>query len=383
MAKWLKKLFHCYEPVFPKDSSWMLNDDLTVNVSNLRHCKEFEVLKNTRQSKLYHKEGSVWNHTLLVCKEMHKIINDQLSHLSKREKRILMVAALCHDLGKATTTYFDKKDKDWHCKNHGAVGEKITRDLLFDETDFWFREEVCWLVRWHMPFHYILKKGHKERYDELTRLAQGVSTIEKLLWLNVADSLGSRSEENSEEAVEYRFNEIKELATANRCFTKPYKSFENKSKFDMIFMIGVPGCGKDTYIQKYLPNIEVISRDDIREELSYGKVEGKKLLLDNSGEKKVTEIVNSRIKECCENERSFVINQTNLKSKYRTELKKTAFKYGKPNIVYIYVEAPSIDECKKRRGNGKWNSIIDRMWESFEFPDKSECNQLVFYKQQK
>jgi len=379
--KWLKNLFKIGMKTFPKDTSWMLNDDLSVNVKNVRRCREFAVLKETNQNRIFHNEGNVWNHTMLVCKEMHKIINDELSHLSNRDKRVLMIAALCHDLGKATTTYFDKNEKQWHCKNHGFEGEKITRDLLFDEPDIWFREEVCWLVRWHMSFHYLLQKGHKERYDELTRLAQGISTIQKLLWLNVADSLGSKSEHNSEELVEYRFNEIKDLAVANDCYTKRYKQFNSKGSFNMYLMIGVPGCGKDTYIENMLPTLENISRDDIREIIAYGDVKGRKLLLENSEEKNVTDIVNSRIKKCCEEKRSFVINQTNMKKKYRTELKETVLKYGKPNIIYVYIEAPSLDECKKRRGNGKWDGIIDRMWKSFEFPDKSECDNLIIYKQ--
>ena len=149
----------------------------------------------------------------------------------------------------------------------------------------------------------------------------------------------------------------------------------------MYMMIGIPGSGKDTYIQKFLPNIESICRDDIREEMTYGKVEGRKLQLDNTKETIVTDIVNSRIKKCCEEKRSFIINQTNVKKKYRTQLKETALKYGNPNFVYIYIEAPSINECKERRGHGKWDSIIDRMWGDFEFPDKSECDDFVFYKQ--
>ena len=70
-----------------------------------------------------------------------------------------------------------------------------------------------------------------------------------------------------------------------------------------------------------------------------------------------------------------------MKKKYRTQLKETALKYGTPNIVYIYVEAPSIEICKERRGHGKWDSIIERMWGDFEFPDRSECDDFIFYKQ--
>lgn len=378
---WIKKLFQPKMVEFPKNSSWMLNDDLSPNIKNLKRCKEFAALKGVKQSKRWHKEGNAWNHTILVANEMHKIINNQLSGISLNEKKILMIAALCHDLGKATTTYFDENEKTWKCKSHGNAGEKITRNLLFDERNPWVREEICWLVRWHMNFHHLLDKENTTQFEELKRLSNGNSTIEKLLWLNVADSLGSKSKENSKEIVEEKFNEIKNLATGYSCFNKPYKKSKRKSKFSMYIMIGVPGSGKDTYIKKFLPNLESISRDDIREEMTHGNVQGRKLQLDNTKEAIVTDIVNSRIKACCEKSTSFIINQTNMKKRYRTELKETALKYGTPNIIYVYVEAPSIEECKERRGHGKWDSIIDRMWGDFEFPDRSECDELIFYKQ--
>ena len=380
---WIKKILGLQPKLtkFPKNTSWLLNDDLSVNVKNIRHCREFAVLKNIKQTPKYHAEGNAWNHTLLVAKEMHNIINNQLSGISPRDKRILMIAAACHDLGKATTTYWDTKENDWKCKNHGAVGERITRELLYDETDKWMREEICWLVRWHMDFHHFTEKNNNEKYSKLTALSQGNSSIEKLLWLNVADSLGSHSKENTRGSIMARFDEIKEMAETYNCYRKPYQAFKNKSTFNMYVMIGVPGSGKDTYIQKFLPNLDTVCRDDIREELAYGEIRGNKLLLDKTKEAMVTDIVNKRIQKLCTEKKSFIVNQTNMKKKYRTLLKETAFKYGIPNIIYIYVEAPSIDECKERRGHGKWDGIIDRMWNEFEFPDRNECNELIFYKQ--
>lgn len=368
---------------FPKDTSWFLNDDLSVNINNIKRCKLFQDLKEIKHSKRWHKEGNPLNHTLLVAKEMYEIINGQLCHLTTRDKKILMIAAICHDLGKLTTTYFDESENDWKCRNHGAAGERLTRNLIFDEPDYWMREEICWLVRWHMQFHHFLDQPYDKNFSTLTTLSQGNSSVEKLLWLNVADSIGSISSEGNKGSIKEKFNAVKDMADIHGCFTKPYRGpKQTKENFNVYIMIGVPGCGKDTYIQKFLPNIESICRDDIREEMTYGKVEGRKLQFDNTKESIVTDKVNERIKKCCEEKRSFVINQTNVKKKYRTQLKEVILKYDRPNIVYVYVEAPSIEACKERRGHGKWDSIIDRMWGDFEFPDRSECDYLIFYKQQ-
>lgn len=381
---WISKIFHRKKKAieFPKDTSWFLNEDLSVNVKNIKSCREFQLLEDTKHSKRWHKEGDPLKHTLLVSKKMYGFITNELKDIPLRDKRILMIAAICHDLGKSTTTYFDETEKDWKCRNHGAVGERITRNLIFNEPDYWMREEICWLVRWHMQFHHFVDQSHEKRFSILTSLSHGNSTIEKLLWLNMADTYGSISSENTKEAAEYKFNAVKDMAELHRCYNKPYSGARTeKQAFNMYIMIGVPGSGKDTYIKNFLPNIDCICRDDIREEITYGKVEGRKLMLDNSKESVVTDIVNQRIQKCCEKKESFVINQTNVKKKYRTQLKETALKFGRPNIVYVYIEPPSIEECKERRGHGKWDSIIDRMWNDFDFPDRSECDELIFYKE--
>ena len=379
---WLKKIFNRTTKTveFPKNTSWMLNDDLSPNIKNLKKCKEFRDLMNIKQSPKWHSEGSAWKHTLLVAKEMHRLVSDSSWFLTKRDKYILMVAAICHDLGKATTTYFDEKEQDWKCKNHGYEGEKITRNLIFDE-DITVREEICWLVRWHMNMHHILQKSYSEQYKEIVRLSQGASTIEKLLILNVADSRGSKSKENSEDVLNERLQKITNLAMSNDCYIKPKQYKSKPHECTMYVMVGLPGSGKDTYIQKFLPNIPCICRDDIREEVKDGQVLGRKLMLDPQGEKAVTNIVNEQIKNCCERKIDFVINQTSLKKKYREDFKQIASKYANVNVVYVYIEAPSIQECINRRGGGKWIGIINKMWSSFEFPDKSECNKLVMIKQ--
>lgn len=383
---WLTKLFKRKHKVieFPRDTSWVLNSDLSVNTKNIKHCRVFQALKETKHSTRWHKEGNPLKHSLLVASKMHDLITGKLSYMSLRDKKVLMIAAICHDLGKATTTYYDEKENDWKCKNHGAVGERIVRDLFYDDSDHWFREEVCWLVRWHMQFHHFGDKSHDESFKMLTTLSQGYSTIEKLMWLNAADSYGSKNDVETKDVIDDRVRAIREMADTAGCFNKPYLWYKKqKYDFTMYMMIGVPGCGKDTYIKKFMPDLESICRDDIREDITDGQILGRKLLLDKTREAVVTDIVNTRIKVCCTEKRSFIVNQTNLKRTYRNQLKEVALKYGTPRIVYVYVEPPSINECKERRGHGKWDAIIDRMWNEFEFPDRSECNELIFYKQAK
>jgi len=311
---------------------------------------------------------------------MKRLIDEKEWNLSDTDKRILMLAALCHDLGKATTTYFDEKEQDYKCKSHGLEGSKITRNLLYDMPVL-MREEICWLVRWHMDFHHIMEKPEEQQINQIKKLSQGNSNIKKLLLLNIADAFGSKNKDNKKNLILGRLSHIQNVAKQLNCFEQPFKEVEsNKDNFTMYVMVGLPGSGKDTYIKKFLPNHPCICRDDIREEIKDGNVVGRKLYLDNASENLVTNVVNRNIEKFCRSRESFVINQTSLKRKYRDEFIRLATKFAKPKVVYIYVEAQSVQECINRRGNGKWNEIINRMNNDFEFPTPNEYDELLVYK---
>lgn len=368
---------------YPLNSSWMLNEDLSPDTYNIWKCKQFRKLSTINHSARWHKEGDPLKHTLRVANEMHRRINTpEYAHFNEGDKRVLMVAALCHDLGKIPTTYWDEKNNDWACKNHGAEGERMTRDMLFNEP-IAFREEVCWLVRKHMIFHYFLMKGtEQEQKERLKELSRGQSTIEKLLLLNICDMTGSINEDNNEATINERKKRIADMADEVLCYDSPAPELHDRDNFKAYIMIGLPGSGKNTWIERNLPDtVNSICRDDIREEIAYGNVIGRKLLLSKKDEDLVTRVVNERIELMCKRKMDFVINQTSLKRKYRDDLKETIRKHGNPKIIYVYVEPPSLDDCHARRiGEIDW-AIIQRMWNGFDFPDKSECDELIIHKQ--
>ena len=48
-----------------------------------------------------------------------------------------------------------------------------------------------------------------------------------------------------------------------------------------------------------------------------------------------------------------------------------------PKIVYVYVEAPSLDVNKSRRKGMMPLEVIDRMWNQFDFPEPTEYNEFI------
>ena len=149
-------------------------------------------LKQTEQSKKYHPEGSVWNHTLLVLDEAAKV----------REKskypESFMWAALLHDIGKPTTTRVRRGKVTSY--DHDKEGEVLSNEFLqfFIEDDD-FIQKVAGLVRYHMHILYVLKGLP---YGDIQGLIARVD-IEDMALLCRCDRLGRTGVNKSEVEEEY------------------------------------------------------------------------------------------------------------------------------------------------------------------------------------
>ncbi len=149
---------------------------------------ELEALVGCEQEPEWHPEGDVWVHTLMVVDEARARIDD----LDRPQQLTLMLAAVCHDLGKpATTEYVDGRIRS---RGHEEAGVPPTRALL-DRLDvhtlagYDVRHQVLGLVAHH------LKPGTWHRGPDpvgdgaFRRLARKVD-LELLARLSAADCLG-------------------------------------------------------------------------------------------------------------------------------------------------------------------------------------------------
>jgi tRNA nucleotidyltransferase (CCA-adding enzyme) len=87
---------------------------------------ELKALVNVPQDPHWHPEGDVWTHTLHVCDAAAEIAERE--QLEKIDRTVLMFAALCHDLGKATHTKFS--NGRWCSPGHEAAGVEPTLRFL-------------------------------------------------------------------------------------------------------------------------------------------------------------------------------------------------------------------------------------------------------------
>ena len=149
---------------------------------------ELEALVGCEQEPEWHPEGDVWTHTLMVVDEARKRIDD----LDRPRQAAVMLAAVCHDLGKpATTAFIDGRIRS---RGHEEAGVPPTRAVL-DRLDvhtlagYDVRGQVLGLVAHH------LKPGTWRRGRDpvgdgaFRRLARKVE-LELLARLSAADCLG-------------------------------------------------------------------------------------------------------------------------------------------------------------------------------------------------
>lgn len=376
------------------------NKDWSINWERIENLSCFEQLSTTPQSETWHKEGNVLKHVHLVAEAAEKLLSE-IERLPKGNEMWIkiMVAAICHDLGKANTTKWSDEKNDWSSKNHGVVGERITRKLFADE-DILAREQVCYMVRHHMTLHHVLDDEVKTQ-TRLIKLSHGIVPIKWMLLLNEADSRGSINDIQTTEAITDRCNKIYKICAQLDCFEKQYP-FINKSQlirdfinykgevvnetndFCVYILCGFPGCGKSTYIKNNLSDKVVISRDIIRAELGIGGASldnEKKVVGTREEEDKVSKIFDERMIACCEKKESFVLDNTNLKYQYRKDYLLKVMKYN-PKVKIIYIESPDfIHTCIQRRDGEIPSSVYKRMSDNFEFPQLYECDELVIVKQ--
>ena len=368
---------------------------------------EFAALKTTKQNTEWHQEGDAWTHTKMVAEQMMQLMTPDVVGKHYPEYRLMMLAAaLCHDLGKATTTKWDDEKQNWGCKRHGQESARIIR-TLFQEEDFDLREQVCYIARNHMTLHHVFDKP--ERTDRaVLKLCHGFwAGLEEMRYMKIADSLGSINHLDTPEFVADFDRRICAVAEKygnptyeHPCFKSHWHRLEYFSKpeiyvtpddvvieddsdyapIDVYMMVGLPGSGKDWWIEHelnetvYGEQFEILSRDLIRTEIG---LKGEKPQGNRQQEQEVTRIFDERMEKCFAEHRSFVINNTNLRAQYRQKFIAECLKHH-ARIYYVYCEAPSLRINKERREGMMPVSVIDRMWHDFEFPDASEYYDIVW-----
>ena len=374
---------------------------------------QLTALKNCQQSTKWHAEGNAFIHTQQVVKHMiERLKTDPSFVIGPYHAKILICAALFHDLGKATTTEFKKND--WHSYGHEVESEKILREMLWDE-DFDTREALCALVAMHMePLFYNRSNWFKKMCNANERLERfGPYSVADLILLKWADTMGSTPsiEGKNEKDIKFLndlldalgdtkdtckkgettyYNKLRvvnflgvynKIDSIVRDFTED-KSDNKKKNITAVVLIGLPGSGKNWWYEhnfsKNFPDKShvMISRDDIRIQLGFCK-EGEKYLGDDAEEKEVTRIFNDSIKNGAATNDIVVINNTNLRRKYRDQYKELLEKLYNVTWIYVYTEAEGLSTNILRREGQIPAKQFSWMTRKFDWPVPEEYDDFI------
>lgn len=142
--------------------------------------KEVDDLIGIKQSKVHHPEGDVFTHTMMVLDEAAMLRKNAKNQLS------FMLAALCHDFGKITTTKLKKGKLTAY--NHEVESELLAKIFLNRLTNkIILKKEVLNLVKLHMKPNQMYNSAKKK---SMMNLWDSAIYPEDLILLSKADSLG-------------------------------------------------------------------------------------------------------------------------------------------------------------------------------------------------
>ena len=186
LEEWEKLLTKAKKP------SIGLNLSSSLGVFDILH-PEFSLLSKTPQQPGFHPEGDVLTHTKLTTDAAAAIIRRQ--ELDSDSAFTMMLAALCHDLGKpATTKVYPEGKVTAH--GHAEAGVGPTRSFLDTiNAKNVVKDKVLKLVEYHMWPHNmfrIVEQGQKVSGGTFRKLARSLypATILELAMLAEVDCAG-------------------------------------------------------------------------------------------------------------------------------------------------------------------------------------------------
>lgn len=303
----------------------------------------------------YHLEGSVWTHTMMVMQNA----------LTKEE----VIVALLHDIGKPDSMTETVKNGEIYnyFTGHEAISfftcKKIIDDICpDDEINEEGKRRIIIAIGVHGSFRRMTKEQISEKINGFDSKTQ-----ELILRTLEIDNAGRLSKDLN----------VLSLPLPS---TRKNDSIYNN---EIILMVGLPGCGKSTYIKRNLSNYYIISRDDLIEKYGVGENYRRKWNYIHSSKERLEEVdkilekkINSAIKE----KRNIVIDMTNLSKKGRRRiLSKVRNKsYKKTAVLFSTSKEDSFKQAQQRKGKEISLSVYDMMIKKFTFPLFDEIDELIF-----
>ena len=351
-------------------------------------------LANTPQNPQWHAEGDVLRHTQMVCQALESL--DAYRNADETTQTILYLAAALHDIGKAAVTR--QEDGNWVSPGHSRKSAEMARPSLW--LDFWLcgtpekqrlREAVCLLIRYHSVPAYAV--SHPDGVRLLRRIAANGQQVpgfclDWLCTLAQADARGRICQDQQE--FEERVLLCRELAREAGCLHGPYpfpsrhtaraylSGKEIHPEYELydttwgkvILLSGLPGTGKDTWIQEHCPRLPMVSLDAIRKEQGISP---------RDNQSKVLDLAREQTRALLRQKRPFVWNATNLTPQTRQKQVQLFESYGAA-VRIVYLETAWQEQIRRNanREAAVPETVISHMLEKLSPPEAWEADHVIW-----
>lgn len=341
----------------------------------------FAALAGVEQSPQHHREGDVQTHVQMVCEAL--VATTAWRQLPTTQREDLFAAALLHDIAKPAC--FRREDGGRiTARGHARRGAIMARRILWEfGVDPERRERICGLVRHHMlPFH-LLDRADAER--DALRAAE-VVPWQLLAMHGEADIRGRECDDKDSLLAQIEL--AREFVAERQCFTTPYAFSSDHARFlyfrgdrthpgadawlpetgTVTILSGLPGAGKDTWIQQHSGGQPMVSLDQLRRELGVDPT-------DNQGT--VVQEARERARQHLRAKRDFIWNATHVSRQVRGQTVALCAQYGaRIRIVYVESTADCLFDQNAARADAVPRKAIDKLLTRWDPPDRTEAHEV-------
>lgn len=336
-------------------------------------------LKSCPQDPIYHAEGNVWTHTQLVCQAL--VAQSDWQSLPELDRATLFLAALFHDIAKPSATVIDENGRI-SSKGHGRRGAKMARELLWrSNVPIATREQVFHLIAlgglplwfWDKsdPLRSIIEASHLVSCRAISILAEadvrGRLCQDQDQFLDRVMFFRDYCSEHNVLNRPWPFpsNHSRFIYAQNEAADPSYAAFDNTT-FEVVLMSGLPGVGKDYWINQHYADYPVVSLDRLRREMG---------IAPDRPQGAVIQAAKEQAKTYLRSAKPFVWNATNLSRQLREPLIQLFSNFG-ARIKLIYLDAsPDVQANQNRsRSDQVPDSVIQRMMTKLDVPTCLEAH---------
>ncbi|PYS52384.1 MAG: poly(A) polymerase [Acidobacteria bacterium] len=345
--------------------------------------QEFPITRrmaNCPQDSIHHAEGDVLTHTQMVVETLAS--DRRWRDLPPLEREIAFAASLLHDIAKPDCTRTE--DGRITSRGHSRRGAITARSLLWGRgMPIDVREQVVNLIRHHQIPFFLIDKPESQR--TLFEVSQRVR-CDLLALVAMADALGRVSED--QQKLLDNISLFREFAEEQNCLRVPRLFPSGHSRFlyfrkegrdpdylayddticVVVMMSGLPGAGKDCWVALNLPDLPVISLDELRREMK---------VKPSLNQGPVVSKAREMAREFLRKKQPFIWNATNISRQMR-ELAINLFAAYNARVRIVYIEASEdhLYAQNRERAYSVPAEVIRKLIDRWEVPDLTEAHRV-------